>query len=78
MDFPESKQETLAEIEKFNKLISFESDDIVYHENEDSVYLYLDVSGQVDIQYLLKNGCRKTIDIKVAETARLVRPFLCT
>ncbi|MDO4586978.1 MAG: cyclic nucleotide-binding domain-containing protein [Planctomycetia bacterium] len=55
-------QETLEKIEQFSELKNFSANDIVYREHENSKHFYLVVSGQVDVQYLMKNGRRKTMD----------------
>lgn len=62
INIPETKPATLAEIEKICELKKFSADDIIYREHEDSKSLYVVVSGQVDVQYLLKDGRRKTLD----------------
>lgn len=62
LNIPEAKPETLCEVEKICELKTFAANDIVYREHEDSRLLYIVVSGQVDVQYLLKDGRRKTLD----------------
>lgn len=62
MNIPEAKPETLAEVEKICEVKKFSANDIVYREHEDSRYLYIVLSGQIDVQYLLKDGRRKTLD----------------
>ena len=59
---PGVKPETLAEIGEFSEIKRFSANDIVYREHEDSRRLYVVVSGQVDVQYLLQDGRRKTLD----------------
>lgn len=62
MNIPKASPETLSEVEKICELKTFSANDIVYREHEASRYLYIVVSGQVDVQYLLKDGRRKTLD----------------
>ncbi len=54
--------ETLKKIEDISELKTFEASEIIYREHENSSAMYFVVSGQVDVQYLLKNGRRKTLD----------------
>lgn len=58
----EMSQETLNEIASFSELKTFSADEIIYREHKDSRVLCLVISGQVDVQYLLKSGRRKTLD----------------
>lgn len=62
MNIPNASPKTLAEIEKICDIKTYSADEIIYREHEDSRYLYIVISGQVDIQYLLKDGRRKTLD----------------
>ena len=62
MNIPDASPKTLAEVEKICEVKSFSTNEIIYREHEDSRYLYIVISGQVDIQYLLKDGRRKTLD----------------
>lgn len=62
MNIPGASSETLAEVEKICEIKTFSANDIVYREHEDSKHLYIVISGQVDVQYLLKDGRRKTLD----------------
>jgi len=62
INIPDVRPETLAAIEKISQLRKFSANDIVYREHEDSPFLFVVVSGQVDVQYLLKDGRRKTLD----------------
>lgn len=59
------KDETLKEIASFSELKSYSAGDILYREHELSEFLYVVHSGQIDIQYLLANGRRKTVDTQV-------------
>ncbi len=62
MRIPDVKFETLQKIEQISEIKEFNANDIVYREHEDSQKLLIVVSGQVDVQYLLKDGRRKTLD----------------
>ena len=62
MNIPDASAKTLDELEKICEVKTFSANDIIYREHEDSRYLYIVISGQVDIQYLLKDGRRKTLD----------------
>ena len=44
------------------KRSAHEAGEILYREHEQSTHLFIVLSGQVDIQYLLPNGRRKTVD----------------
>ena len=56
---------TLKEIASFTERKSYEAGDILYREHDASEKLYVVHSGQIDIQYLLANGRRKTVDTQV-------------
>ncbi|MBO7679056.1 MAG: cyclic nucleotide-binding domain-containing protein [Thermoguttaceae bacterium] len=62
MNIPDVNPETLAKIEKICELKHYAANDIVYREHEESQHLFVVVSGQVDVQYLLKDGRRLTLD----------------
>ena len=62
MNIPNASPKTLSEIEKICDIKACSPNEIIYREHEDSRYLYIVISGQVDIQYLLKDGRRKTLD----------------
>ena len=62
VDISDASPKTLAEIEKICAIKTYSANEIIYREHEDSRYLYIVISGQVDIQYLLKDGRRKTLD----------------
>lgn len=59
------KEETLQEIASFSELKSYSAGDILYREHDLSEFLYVVHSGQIDIQYLLANGRRKTVDTQI-------------
>ena len=59
-DVSPSTLESLARISSTRELVAGE---ILFREHEISEYLYVIVSGQVDVQYLLKSGKRKSFDI---------------
>lgn len=59
---PGTSDETVSQIEAITELKTYEADEIIYREHENSPFLFFVVSGQVDIQYLLKDGRRKTLD----------------
>ncbi|MDD3586279.1 MAG: Crp/Fnr family transcriptional regulator [Thermoguttaceae bacterium] len=59
---PGISADTLQQIEQICELKTFETNEIIYREHENSRLLYFVVSGQVDVQYLLKDGRRKTLD----------------
>jgi CRP-like cAMP-binding protein len=58
-DISQSTMESLAKISSRRELVA---GDIVFREHEISDTLYIVVSGQVDVQYLLKSGKRKSFD----------------
>lgn len=62
LDVPGTSEETLKKIEAASELKTYNANDIIYREHENSRYLFIVVSGQVDVQYLLKNGRRRTLD----------------
>ncbi|MGI5832398.1 MAG: Crp/Fnr family transcriptional regulator [Thermoguttaceae bacterium] len=62
INIPDASPETMAEVEKICEVKIFSADDIIHREHEHSRYLYIVISGQVDIQYLLQDGRRKTLD----------------
>ncbi len=59
------KDETLREIASFSEVKSYDAGEILYREHDLSEFLYVVHSGQIDIQYLLANGRRKTVDTQV-------------
>lgn len=62
LKLPSPSDETVKQIEEACEMKTYEANDIIYREHENSRHLFFVVSGQVDIQYLLKNGRRKTLD----------------
>ncbi|MDR1959903.1 MAG: Crp/Fnr family transcriptional regulator [Planctomycetaceae bacterium] len=54
--------ETMQKLTSFCERSVHEAGEVLYREHEQSPRLYIVHSGQVDIQYLLPNGRRKTID----------------
>lgn len=53
---------TLKELVSLCESIVFEAGEIIYREHEESTKLLIVHSGQVDVQYLMKNGRRETLD----------------
>ena len=53
---------TLSELASFCEIKNYEANDIIYREHEVSTQLYIIHSGQVDVQYMMQNGKRKTVD----------------
>ena len=62
MNIPNASPKTMAEVEKICSIKTCSPNEIIYREHEASRSLYIVISGQVDIQYLLKDGRRKTLD----------------
>lgn len=62
LNIPDILPETLAKLDKICELKHYAANDIVYREHEESRHLFVIVSGQVDVQYLLKDGRRLTLD----------------
>lgn len=58
-DIPDS---TLARVAEICEIRVFESNEIIYREHEESKHLCIVNSGQVDVQYLMPNGRRETVD----------------
>jgi len=75
-DIPAGTLEKLKEIVTWE---TFEANDIIYREHEDSVRLFLVHSGQVDIQYLMPNARRETVDTCVKGDflvwSALIKPY---
>ena len=63
LDAPDVREETFEAVAGICQLRDYEGGDIVFREDEASDHLYIVTVGQVDIQYLLKSGRRKTVDI---------------
>lgn len=53
---------TIAELTSICEKVIYEANDIIYREHEDSAQLYIVHSGQVDVQYMMPNGKRETVD----------------
>lgn len=62
LNVPETSIATLDELEKCCEIKTFKANEIIYREHENSGHLFIVLSGQVDVQYLLKDGRRKTLD----------------
>lgn len=56
------KKSTMEKLTSFCECSVHEAGEILYREHEHSTHLSIVLSGQVDIQYLLPSGRRKTID----------------
>lgn len=59
IDVSNDMLQEIAEIAEVRQVLA---DEIIYRDHEESRKLYIVVSGQVDVQYLLKSGRRKTLD----------------
>ena len=53
---------TLAELASFCEVKTYDANEIIYREHEESTQLFIVHSGQVDVQYRLPQGKRETID----------------
>ncbi len=53
---------TLAELVSLCEVRTYEANEIIYREHEESTQLFIVHSGQVDVQYKLPQGKRETID----------------
>lgn len=62
LNIPGVSTETLKEVEAISELKTFAANEVIYREHENSKHLFLVVSGQIDVQYLLSDGRRKTMD----------------
>lgn len=58
-DVPDS---TLQKLTELAQVRTFEANEIIYREHEESKHLCIVHSGQVDVQYLMPNGRRETVD----------------
>ncbi|GHV08937.1 hypothetical protein AGMMS50229_18150 [Campylobacterota bacterium] len=56
------REETWQKLAEISEHAVYEAGEILYREHEQSTHLYIVHSGQVDIQYLMPNGRRKTVD----------------
>lgn len=66
LNVPGTSLETLREVEAISELKTFSANEVIYREHENSRHLFLVVSGQIDVQYLLSDGRRKTLDTCVS------------
>ena len=62
LDVPDVSDQTIKAVAKISQVRSYESDEIVYREDEPSAFLSIVLSGQIDVQYLLESGKRQTVD----------------
>ncbi len=53
---------TVSELVSICEIKAFEAGDIIYREHDESTQLFIVNSGQVDIQYMMPNGKRETVD----------------
>ena len=58
----EISDSTLLELVSLCEIKTYEANDVIYREHEDSTQLYIVHSGQVDVQYMMPNGKRETVD----------------
>ncbi|HBT76809.1 MAG TPA: hypothetical protein DEB39_07750 [Planctomycetaceae bacterium] len=59
---PNIAPETLKELVSLCEMRTYKAGEIIYREHEDSTYMLIVHSGQVDVQYLHANGRRETLD----------------
>ncbi len=62
LDADDVNDATFDEIASICSRKAYEAGEIVFREDESSDHLYIVDSGQVDVQYLLPSGKRKTVD----------------
>jgi CRP-like cAMP-binding protein len=55
-------EEVISELVSICQQKTYEANEVVYREHDDSTQLYIVDSGQIDIQYKMPNGSRETID----------------
>lgn len=55
--------QTLQAIVDISHYQRFEAGEIIFREDQASDHLYIVTEGLVDVQYLLKSGKRKTVDV---------------
>ena len=55
-------EKTFEAVAKISCQKSYEADEIIFREDQASDHLYIVTAGQVDVQYLLPSGQRKTVD----------------
>lgn len=53
---------TVNELISICEVVTYEANDIIYREHDESTRLFIVDSGQVDIQYMMPNGKRETVD----------------
>ncbi len=58
----EISDSTLSTLESFCEIKTYNANEIIYREHEQSTQLFIVHTGQVDVQYMLKDGKRETID----------------
>lgn len=63
LDAPDVSETAFEAVADICQRRSFGAGEIVFREDEASDHLYIVTAGQVDVQYLLKSGKRKTVDI---------------
>ncbi|MGL4594940.1 MAG: Crp/Fnr family transcriptional regulator [Thermoguttaceae bacterium] len=63
LGMPSLPDTTIKELIAISEIKTYESNNIIYRENEESTQLIVVLSGQVDIQYMMPNGKRETVDI---------------
>jgi len=71
LDAADVSDETIEAVAQLSCEVEFETDDIVFREEQASDHLYIVMTGQVDVQYLLASGKRQTVD-KLTESDFLV------
>lgn len=62
LDAADVSDETIHAVAAITHLRSFEAGEIIFREDQASDHLYIVTRGQVDVQYLLPSGRRKTVD----------------
>ncbi len=62
LDADDVSGETIQAVAKISRKETYEPEEIVYRENEESDRLGIVTSGQIDVQYLLPSGKRLTFD----------------
>jgi CRP-like cAMP-binding protein len=62
LDAADVSDETIQAVAAITQTRSFEADDIIFREDQESDHLYIVTKGHVDVQYLLPSGRRKTVD----------------
>ena len=62
LDAADVSEQTFEAIAGISHQQKYEADEIVFREEQASDHLYIVTAGQVDVQYLLPSGRRKTVD----------------